>query len=99
MKRHLINKIALIVQSFILVLMIIAGAFLEISTDADLTVIGFIKSHLSFFLVAISLLMVACYLIFLHTYRRIDQFNENISTCNCTQQKKTLKTLFVVRVG
>ncbi len=95
MKRHLINKIALIVQSFILVLMIIAGAFLEISTDADLTVIGFIKSHLSFFLVAISLLMVACYLIFLHTYRRIDQFNENISTCNCTQQKKTLKTLFV----
>ena len=84
-----VSTIVMIVLAVMLVLMTISGMYFDTVTNNGMTLVGFIKGHISLFFVIFSLLMIACYTTIRFIYKKIDQFNE----CNFTdsfQQKKTI---------
>ena len=94
-KKQIVEKKVLIILAFMLVSIIIPGSYFDTVTDSGMTLVGFIKGHISLFLVMFSLLMTACYTTIRFLYRKIDQFNECIYT-DSFQQIKTIPTYWVI---
>lgn len=89
------EKSVSLILSFMLVSMLITGTYFDTVADNGMILVGFIKGHISLFLVLFSLLMTACYTTIRFIYKKIDQFNE----CNFTdsfQQKKTIYSYWFI---
>jgi hypothetical protein len=88
-KQQKTEKEVLFILAFMLVSIIIPGTYFDTVTDNGMTLVGFIKCHISLFLVIVSLLMTVCYTTIRFIYKKIDQFNE----CNCSDSFKQMKTM------